>query len=240
MAAGQQGQKGGGALWWRVAVQRADCWARLREDNNWGGGGGGIAKGMSGGISHPAAEYTIPARSSPSLPPPSLLRAQPGSLPSALSMAPKRLAFALAFCVAAQALSLGTPALGPQALRLQRPRTPVMLGKKTSWSIGKTRKKAQKPKQPPTPKAPARGFGASPSSPQALQSSPSPLPPSSPLTKEPDAADLAAVAAAAGGETWRSYAEAALAQVEALEAEAAEKQCSPQQLLGKEAERDLS
>ena len=115
----------------------------------------------------------------------------------------------------------------------------VLLAKKDGWSIGKARKKG-KTNRDKAAKPQGRGFGASIASKSAattvqpvvgdMEDGATRLAPA-----DLNANDLAEAAAAAGGDTWRAYADAALAQVAALEEEAEEKHISAQELLARQA-----
>ena len=114
-----------------------------------------------------------------------------------------------------------------------KPACTVTMAGKSTWSIGNSRKKAARPKA--KKEAPvAKGFGVktapAPPKPKPKRAATTSMSPK-PAPADPDANDLAAVAAAAGGDTWRSYAEQALAQVEALEEEARAQNCTPEELL---------
>ena len=84
----------------------------------------------------------------------------------------------------------------------------------------------------------AKGFGAVKAAAKPAAAAPSPAEAEASDERmapaDLNANDIARVAAEAGGETWRSYAAAALAQVEALEAEASEKHISAQELLARQ------
>ena len=124
---------------------------------------------------------------------------------------------------------------------------PLMMAKQNTgngkgWSIGKARKKGVKKDDRNLPSVAkgfateAKGFGAVKAKPAAAAPSPAEAEASDERMAPADlnANDIARVAAEAGGETWRSYAAAALAQVEALEAEASEKHISAQELLARQ------
>ena len=118
-----------------------------------------------------------------------------------------------------------------------QPACTAIMGGKTTWSIGNSRKKPARPKAKKETTGPAaRGFGVKsapvPHQPKRAATATTTTSPK-PAPVDPDANDLAAVAAAAGGDTWRSYAEQALAQVQQLEEEAREKNCTPEELLQK-------
>ena len=129
---------------------------------------------------------------------------------------------------------------------------PLMMAKQNTgngkgWSIGKARKKGVKKDDRNLPSVAkgfateAKGFGAVKAKPAAATpAAAAPSPAEAEASDERmapadlNANDIARVAAEAGGETWRSYAAAALAQVEALEAEASEKHISAQELLARQ------
>ena len=126
---------------------------------------------------------------------------------------------------------------------------PLMMAKQNTgngkgWSIGKARKKGVKNQDRNignVVQTEAKGFGAAKAKPAAAKpaaAAPSEAEAEASGTKlapaDLNANDLASVAAEAGGETWRAYAAAAMAQVEALETEAGEKHISAQELLARQ------
>lgn len=131
------------------------------------------------------------------------------------------------------------------SIQFHAPSTPnslavISMGRKTTWSIGKSRRKPAKTKVKPSPAPAAKGFGPPATNPvasklPALQrdTEPAGSVPAGSSVSPVDANDLAAVAAAAGGDVWRAYADRALEQVQQLEAQAAKLNCSPQDLLRK-------
>lgn len=96
---------------------------------------------------------------------------------------------------------------------------PIMMAKRTTWSIGKPRKKSTRAKAvaPSKSTAPAtRGFGPTPS-PEVAPSAPAP--PTAPAAAAPAAPlNPAAAAAAAGPAEWKAFVNQALAKAAELEA----------------------
>ena len=131
-------------------------------------------------------------------------------------------------------LHVSPPAALASQCSLARNTPTLMLAQRDSWSIGKSRRKGKTKEKVAKPLG--RGFGQPPEAEvpvakvqPAVDAADTNLAPA-----DLNANDLQEAAAAAGGETWRAYANEALAQVAALEAEAEAKAVSAAELLARQ------